>query len=142
MRSSFLPKCKPKIPRISAIPYNQRSKYFFWWFFGQCRQFFGYNPCLFGRAEILVLFGLHFGRKDDLINSFWIFILNSTDFTLFLCFVQILVYNQNGNSKTKVTSRLQIKYYCFGEGDQEVAGISRMPFLKPNHLMSHRKWSN
>ena len=67
------------------------------------------------------------------------FILNSTDFTLFLCFVQILVYNQNGNSKTKVTSRLQIKYYCFGEGDQEVAGISRMPFLKPNHLMSHRK---
>ena len=41
--------------------------------------------------------------------------------------------------KTKVTSRLQIKYYCFGEGDQEVAGISRMPFLKPNHLMSHRK---
>ena len=111
-------------------------------FLGSIGSFFGYNPCLFGRAEILVLFGLHFGRKDDLINSFWIFILNSTDFTLFLCFVQILVYNQNGNSKTKVTSRLQIKYYCFGEGDQEVAGISRMPFLKPNHLMSHRKWSN
>ena len=31
-----------------------------------------HNPCLFGRAEILVIFGLHFGRNDDLINSFWI----------------------------------------------------------------------
>ena len=29
-----------------------------------------YNPCLYGRAEILVIFGLHFGRNDDLINSF------------------------------------------------------------------------
>ena len=28
---------------------------------------FGYDACLFGRAEILVIFGLHFGRKDDLI---------------------------------------------------------------------------
>jgi hypothetical protein len=25
---------------------------------------------LYGRAEILVIFGLHFGRNDDLINSF------------------------------------------------------------------------
>ena len=32
--------------------------------------FFGYDPCLFGRAEILVISGLHFGRNDDLINSF------------------------------------------------------------------------
>ena len=32
--------------------------------------FFGYDTCLFGRAEILVIFGAHFGRKDDLINSF------------------------------------------------------------------------
>ena len=32
--------------------------------------FFGYDPCLFGRAEILVILGLHFGRNDDLINSF------------------------------------------------------------------------
>jgi hypothetical protein len=32
--------------------------------------FFGYDPCLFGRAEILVILGLHFGRKDALINSF------------------------------------------------------------------------
>ena len=41
-------------------------------FFGEFRQFFGYDPCFFGRAEILVIFGLHFGRNDDLINSFWI----------------------------------------------------------------------
>ena len=34
--------------------------------------FFSYDPCLFGRAEILVIFGLHFGRNDDIINSFWI----------------------------------------------------------------------
>ena len=32
--------------------------------------FFGYDPCLFGRAEILVILGLHFGRNNDLINSF------------------------------------------------------------------------
>ena len=32
--------------------------------------FFGDNPCLFGSAVILVIFGLDFGRKDDLINSF------------------------------------------------------------------------
>jgi hypothetical protein len=25
-----------------------------------------------GRAEILVIFGWHFGRNDDLMNSFWI----------------------------------------------------------------------
>ena len=29
-----------------------------------------YDPCLYGRAEILVIFGLHFGRNDELINSF------------------------------------------------------------------------
>ena len=29
----------------------------------------GYDPCLFGRADILVIFGLHFGRNDDFINS-------------------------------------------------------------------------
>ena len=27
-----------------------------------------YNPCLYGKAEILAIFGLHFGRNDDLIN--------------------------------------------------------------------------
>ena len=31
-----------------------------------------YDHGLFGRAEILVIFGLHFGRNDDLINLFWI----------------------------------------------------------------------
>ena len=34
--------------------------------------FFGYDPCLFCRAEILVIFGFHFGRNHDLIDSFWI----------------------------------------------------------------------
>ena len=32
--------------------------------------FFDYDPYLFGRVEILVILGLHFGRKGDLINSF------------------------------------------------------------------------
>ena len=31
-----------------------------------------YDPCLFGRADILVIFGLHFGRNDELLNSFWV----------------------------------------------------------------------
>ena len=31
-----------------------------------------YDPCLFGKTEILVIFGLHFERKDVLANSFWI----------------------------------------------------------------------
>ena len=30
-----------------------------------------------GRAEILVIFGWHFGRNDDLINSFWIQLTDS-----------------------------------------------------------------
>ena len=34
--------------------------------------FFGYAPCLFGKAEIFVIIGWHFGRNDDLINSFGI----------------------------------------------------------------------
>ena len=33
--------------------------------------FCGYDPCLFGRAEILVILGLHIVRKKDgLISSF------------------------------------------------------------------------
>ena len=32
--------------------------------------FFSYDPCLLGGAEIPVILGLHFGRNDDLINSF------------------------------------------------------------------------
>ena len=33
-----------------------------------------YDPCLFGKAEIFVIFGLHFGRNYDLTNSFWIYL--------------------------------------------------------------------
>ena len=72
MRSSFLPKCKPKITRILPYQTNKDRSTFFWWFFGELGSFFGYDPCLFGRAEILVIFGWHFGRNDDLIDSFWI----------------------------------------------------------------------
>ena len=35
--------CPIKQTRIVAL---------FWWSFGECRQFFCYDPCLFGRAEI------------------------------------------------------------------------------------------
>ena len=27
-----------------------------------------YDPCLYGRAEILAVFGLHFWKNDELIN--------------------------------------------------------------------------
>ena len=43
---------------------------FFGGFLMSAGSFFGYNPCLFGRAEILVISGLRFGRNEDLINSF------------------------------------------------------------------------
>ena len=33
-----------------------------------------YDPCLYGRADILAIFGLHFWRNNDLINSFWIWL--------------------------------------------------------------------
>ena len=62
MRSSFLPKCKPKFTRIVAkkelptLPKKSPKK--------------GYGPYLFSRAEIHVILGLHSGRNDDLINSF------------------------------------------------------------------------
>jgi hypothetical protein len=56
MRSSFL--ISPKNPTK-----NYKDP-------GDCRQFFGNDPCLFGRAEILVIFGWRFGRNDDFINSF------------------------------------------------------------------------
>ena len=67
MRSSFLQKYKPKITKISALPY----KFFLGDFLVSVGSFFGYDLCLFGMAEILIL-GLHFGRNDDLINFFWI----------------------------------------------------------------------
>ena len=64
MRSLFLPKCKPEITRISAVPVRIVAKKLnilkMW-----------YDPCLYGGAEILVIFCLQFGRNIDLI-----FILN------------------------------------------------------------------
>ena len=69
----FLPKCKPKITRSFALPNMQAYK-------GGCHKKLTkiskksikkcYDPCLFVRAEILVIFGLHFGKNNDLINSF------------------------------------------------------------------------
>ena len=41
----------------------------FWDFLVSVSSFFGYDHCLFGRAEILVILGLHFGRNDDLISE-------------------------------------------------------------------------
>ena len=41
--------------------------------------FFGYDPCLFGRAEILVILVLHFWGNDDLISSFWIWLTFSCE---------------------------------------------------------------
>ena len=69
MRSSFLPKCKPKITRIVALFFDC-STFFFGDFLVHVGSFFGYDPCLFGRVEILVILGLHFGRNGDLIDSF------------------------------------------------------------------------
>ena len=63
MRSSFLP---------GHLPYqtNMDRGIFFGDFFVSLGSLFGYEPCLFGRAEIVVILGLHFGRNDDLINLF------------------------------------------------------------------------
>ena len=55
--------CPAKQTRIIA-------RFFFGDFLVSVGSFLGYDPCLFGRAEIFVIFGLHFGRKDDLVNSF------------------------------------------------------------------------
>ena len=55
--------CLTKQTRIVALYFDD--------FLVSLRSFFGYDPCLIGR-EILVIFGLHFGRNDDLKNSFWI----------------------------------------------------------------------
>ena len=55
--------------QIYQIKNHQESQYFLLVIFGECKQlFFCCNPCLFGRAEILVISSLHFGRNDDLIN--------------------------------------------------------------------------
>ena len=71
MRSLFLPKRKPEITRISALPKNKdRSQNTAYTHQKKC-----YNPNLYGGAEILVIFGLHVGTKQ------WPqkFILNLTD---------------------------------------------------------------
>ena len=68
MRSSFLPKCKPQITIISALPYKKGLQHFFGVSLVSVGSFFDYNPCLFGRAEILVILGLHF-RRDDVKYS-------------------------------------------------------------------------
>ena len=70
MGSSFLPKFKPKNTRISALNHiNKDCSTIFGDFLVSVGSFFGYVPCLFGRAVILVILGSHFGRNDDLINS-------------------------------------------------------------------------
>ena len=71
MRSSFLPKCKNK-KLHGLLPYytNKDRSSSFGDFLVSVGSFFGYNPCLFSSAEFLVILGLHFGRNDDLINSF------------------------------------------------------------------------
>ena len=51
--------CPSKQTRIVAV--------FFGDFLVSVGSFFGYDPCLSGKAEILVIFGLYF---DDIINSF------------------------------------------------------------------------
>ena len=70
IRSSLLPKCKPKITRISALPNKQGSKAKNLPTITKKSPKKYYDPCFFGRAEILVIFGLHFERHDDLMNSF------------------------------------------------------------------------
>ena len=54
------------------LPYqtNKDRSPFFGDFLVIVGSFFGYDPCLFGRAEILVILFWHFGRNDDLINLF------------------------------------------------------------------------
>ena len=69
MRSSFLPKCKPK---ISALPNKQGSQPKNCLHSPKYHKKKCYDPCFYGRAEILIIFGLHVGRNNDLINSFWI----------------------------------------------------------------------
>ena len=62
MSLSYLTKSKPKITRIVAP--------FFGDFLVSVGSVFGYDPCLFGRTEILVILGLYFRRNNDLMNSF------------------------------------------------------------------------
>ena len=66
--------CKDFCPTIQT-----RIVALFWWFFGERRQFFWLRSLFVWKGrKILVIFGLHFGRNDDHINSK--FILNLIDF--------------------------------------------------------------
>ena len=56
----------------SSFLLNKDHSTFFGDFLVSVDSIFGYDPCLFGRAKILVILGLHFGRNDDFMNSFWI----------------------------------------------------------------------
>ena len=78
MRSSFLPKCKPKITRILPYHTNKDRSTFYGDFLVSIGSFFGYDPCLYRKAEIIVILGLHFGRSNDLLNSFWIYLTSSS----------------------------------------------------------------
>ena len=91
MRSSFLPKCKPKITRISALPHKQESNQKN--SLNSPKKKF-YDPCLLGWAEILVIlasryFWLAFWEKR------WPhkLILNLTDFYRLIIFRESLVYH-------------------------------------------------
>jgi hypothetical protein len=70
----FSHKANQKLQGFLPYQTNKDRSTFFGDFLVIVVTFFGYDPCLFGRAEILVIFGWHFGRNNDLINS-----LNLTD---------------------------------------------------------------
>ena len=62
----------PKKKKLLPYHTNKDCSTFFGDVLVSVGSFFGYDPCLFGRADILVILGLHFGRNYDLINSFCI----------------------------------------------------------------------
>ena len=68
--TSFSQNANKKLQGFLPYHTNKDHSIFFGDFLVSVGSFFGYDPCLFGRAEILVILGLHFGRNDDLINSF------------------------------------------------------------------------
>ena len=70
MRSSFSQNANQKLQGFLLYHTNKDRGTFFGDFLVRVGRFFGYNPCLFGWAEILVILGVHFWRNDDLINSF------------------------------------------------------------------------
>ena len=73
--------------------------------------FVGYDPCLIGRAEILLILGLHFGRKDDLINSFRILLTYNQVF-LGSYTLKSLIEEQTGiNEQAWKESAILLAYY-------------------------------